>query len=88
MYINLELSPEFLSAVRGAVKAEIDEFKRVLTVDLDLKLLTLDEVAEFMQISKPQVRKYMQLGLPHFQEGQIIRFQKSEVIEWTRKTSI
>lgn len=85
MHLNLEFSPEFLSVIREAVRIEVESvYSRQMETNLK-QLLTIGEVAEFMQVSVNSVRHFMNIGLPHFKEGQVIRFIKSDVIEWTKK---
>jgi hypothetical protein len=85
--VKIELPTEFVSVMREIVRTEIlcaaDQFTDIG----DNQLMTVSDVAKFMQISISTVRQFMILGLPHFQEGQVIRFLKSDVINWTRNNS-
>lgn len=84
MIIKLEESPEFLDAVRTAIRLELSAIKNEIKKEQESTIMTLKEVAEFLQVSTQTIKQYMRLGIPHFQEGQVIRFLKSDVIEWIK----
>lgn len=84
MRLNLEMPEEFISAIRQAVREEVESTVARLLENSD-QLMTIKDVAEFMQVSVSTVRQFMLLGLTYFQEGQVIRFLKSDVIAWVAK---
>lgn len=85
MRMNLEMPEEFISAIREAVRAEVEIAVSKLTTNEDVQLMTVSNVAEFMQVSVSTVRQFMSQGLPYFQEGQVIRILKSDIMAWLRK---
>lgn len=53
---------------------------------LDKEILTADEVAELLQVSKVtlwKLRKYR--GLPSFKVGREVRFFKHELLQWIQE---
>ncbi|MNW45650.1 Helix-turn-helix domain protein [compost metagenome] len=85
MIIKLEDSPDFMNAIREAFRIELNNVKEEIQSDYDNHTMTLNDVAEFMQVSTQTVKQYMKDGMPHFQNGHVIRFLKSDVVKWIRK---
>lgn len=82
--IKIDISQEFADLIRQIMREELNNFKDMLMGRNDETLMTLKETAEFMKVSTQTVRMYMRLGMPYFQEGQVIRFLKSDVIKWVK----
>ncbi|CAM4407746.1 putative XRE-type DNA-binding protein [Paenibacillus endophyticus] len=87
MQINLEPSPDFLTAIREAVREEVTSMM-ASTNSLDTQLMTTEDVAAFMQVSLSTVRLFARQGMPHFQEGYVIRFLKSDIICWMKNNAV
>jgi predicted XRE-type DNA-binding protein len=83
--INIELSSEFLNEVREAVREELE--KVIISSNIQDEMMTINGVSEFIQVSVPTVRKFMNNGLPFFQEENVVRFFKSDVILWAKKNA-
>lgn len=82
MLIQIEPSSDFFTAIREAIREEV--MKMVTANSVDTQLMTVENAAEFMQVSVLTIRKFMRQGLPHFQSGQVIRFLRSDIIEWMK----
>lgn len=82
MLIQIEPSSEFFTAIREAIRQEV--MQMVTASSVDTQLMTTENAAEFMQVSISTIRQYMRQGLPHFQSGQVIRFLRSDIIEWMK----
>jgi|GEM_PF-1214311 len=51
-------------------------------------VMTVNEVAEYLKVSIPTVRKMItNKEIPYFKNGQIIRFKRSDINEWLRNNS-
>lgn len=48
------------------------------------KVMTLDEVAEFLDCSKPTVKKLINAGLPYFKVGSNYRFFLHEIVNYLK----
>lgn len=84
MLIQIEPSSEFFIAIREAIREEVMQMAAANSIDT--QLMTTENAAEFMQVSVSTIRLFMRQGLPHFQSGQVIRFLRSDIIEWMKKT--
>jgi excisionase family DNA binding protein len=82
MLIQIEPSSDFFTAIRDAIREEVMQV--VTASNVDTQLMTTDNAAEFMQVSVQTIRQFMRQGLPHFQSGQVIRFLRSDIIEWMK----
>jgi len=45
-------------------------------------LLTIDQVAAFLNVSPKTVRRLMQRGLPSVRVGRLVRFAERDVLRW------
>ncbi len=52
------------------------------------KVLTLDELAEFLDCSKPTVKKLMNAGMPYFKVGSNYRFFLHEIVNYFKTNKI
>lgn len=53
-------------------------------LEMDL-LLTLDEAAEYLRVSKSSIYKKVAVkGIPHFRCGRLIRFKAAELEKWVQ----
>ena len=56
------------------------------TLEKEERLLTLDEVAEFLHINPMTVYAWVKDGkIPAFKIGKVWRFKKTEIDEWLKK---
>jgi len=52
------------------------------------KLLTTDEVADFLNVTPACVRKWVHLGfIPTVKLGRVVRFERSAIEEWVKAKS-
>ena len=49
------------------------------------KLLTTEELCEYLQVNEQTLGRLRRKGLPYFKIGGAVRFDVNEVLEWTRK---
>ena len=55
-------------------------------LEKDKRLLTLDEVAEFLHVNPMTVYSWVRDGkIPAFKIGKVWRFRKTEIDEWLKK---
>lgn len=56
------------------------------TLEKEERLLTIDEVAEFLHINPMTVYAWVKDGkIPAFKIGKVWRFKKTEIDEWLKK---
>jgi len=84
MQIQLEPSPDFIDAIRAAVREEVTTMLATSS-NMDSQLMTVADTAEFMQVSAQTVRHFLNKGLPHFKSHQVIRLLKSDVVAWMKE---
>jgi len=46
------------------------------------QLMTIDQVAAFLNVSPKTVRRLMQRGLPSVRVGRLVRFAERDVLRW------
>lgn len=57
-----------------------------ITLEKEKRLLTIDEVAEFLHMNPMTVYSWVKDGkIPAFKIGKVWRFRKSEIDEWLKK---
>jgi len=57
-----------------------------ISLEKEERLLTLDEVAEFLHINPMTVYAWVKDGkIPAFKIGKVWRFKKTEIDEWLKK---
>ncbi|MCX5719986.1 MAG: helix-turn-helix domain-containing protein [Nitrospirae bacterium] len=57
-----------------------------ITLEKEERLLTIDEVAEFLHVNPMTVYVWVKDGkIPAFKIGKVWRFRKSEIDNWLRK---
>ena len=60
--------------------------KKIITKHIDERLLTIDEVANFLNINPMTIYSWVREGkIPAFKIGKVWRFQKSEIDKWLKK---
>jgi PTS system nitrogen regulatory IIA component len=60
--------------------------KKVTTLYKEERLLTIDEVAEFLHINPMTVYAWVKEGkIPAFKIGKVWRFRKTEIDKWLKK---
>lgn len=50
----------------------------------DMKFLTVEDVAEMLQVTRTTIYNLKKQGLPFIKLGKNIRFDKEDVIDWVR----
>ena len=50
----------------------------------DIKFLTVEDVAEMLQVTRTTIYNLKKQGLPFIKLGKNIRFDQDEVIDWVR----
>ncbi len=85
----------FVPVIRTAILMLVDYFEcqtqqgsplphRQEPKQIDERLMTIKEAAEFLQVTENAIRKWVSEGrLKARRVGQDIRFLKSEILEWT-----
>jgi len=53
----------------------------------DIKFLTVEDVAEMLQVTRTTIYNLKKRGLPFIKLGKNIRFDEAEVVEWVRSNS-
>ncbi|MBR0597225.1 helix-turn-helix domain-containing protein [Sinanaerobacter chloroacetimidivorans] len=53
----------------------------------DVKFLTIDDVAEMLQVTRTTIYNLKKKGLPFIKLGKNIRFNQDEVINWVLTNS-
>lgn len=54
----------------------------------DIKFLTVEDVAEMLQVTRTTIYNLKKKGLPFIKLGKNIRFDQDEVVEWVRSNSM
>ena len=54
----------------------------VLKLGSDVKFLTIEDVAEMLQVTRTTIYNLKKKGLPFIKLGKNIRFNQDEVIDW------
>lgn len=50
----------------------------------DIKFLTVEDVAEMLQVTRTTIYNLKKKGLPFIKLGKNIRFDQEEVVEWVK----
>ena len=53
-------------------------------MDSDIKFLTVEDVAEMLQVTRTTIYNLKKQGLPFIKLGKNIRFDQDEVVDWVR----
>jgi len=60
--------------------------EKEITLEKEKRLLTIDEVAEFLHMNPMTVYSWVKDGkIPAFKIGKVWRFRKTEIDEWLKK---
>lgn len=54
----------------------------------ELKYLTIDQVAEMLQVTRMTIYNLQNKGLPFIKLGKSVRFDKEDVIEWMNNKKV
>ena len=54
----------------------------------DIKFLTVEDVAEMLQVTRTTIYNLKKKGLPFIKLGKNIRFDQEEVVEWVKSNSM
>ena len=52
----------------------------------DIKFLTVEQVAEMLQVTRTTIYNLKKKGLPFIKLGKNIRFDQDEVVDWVKTT--
>ncbi len=87
IFLNGVKLSDFLNAVRFIVKDELQ--KNSSLDDLGSSLLTIDEAAEFLNLSKPTLyRLVSERNIPHSKKGKRLYFSKERLTEWVESGEV
>lgn len=89
MNIIVELPKETILVVRDDLKAVLKELllEHQMANQGD-PVLTIKETAALLKVSIPTVRNLISnQEIPYFQRGQVIRFNRTDVLEWMRSNT-
>lgn len=50
----------------------------------DIKYLTIEDVAEMLQVTRSTIYNFKKKGLPFIKIGKTVRFDQEEVIDWIK----
>lgn len=53
----------------------------------DIKFLTVEDVAEMLQVTRTTIYNLKKKGMPFIKLGKNIRFDQDEVVNWVRSNS-
>lgn len=66
--------------LKSVMRELIDEIQTEENCD---EVLRISEAAILMKVSVPTVRSLVERNdIPHFKRGQVIRFRRSDILEW------
>ena len=54
----------------------------------DIKFLTVEDVAEMLQVTRTTIYNLKKKGLPFIKLGKNIRFDEEAVIEWVKSNTV
>lgn len=54
----------------------------------ELKYLTIEQVAEMLQVTRMTIYNLQNKGLPFIKLGKSVRFDKDDVIEWVNSKKV
>lgn len=54
----------------------------------DIKFLTVEDVAEMLQVTRTTIYNLKKKGLPFIKLGKNIRFDQDEVVEWVKSNTM
>jgi excisionase family DNA binding protein len=54
----------------------------------EVKFLTIEQVAEMLQVTKMTIYNFQKKGLPFIKLGKNVRFDKEDVIEWVNSNKV
>jgi excisionase family DNA binding protein len=57
-------------------------------VSSELKYLTIEQVAEMLQVTRMTIYNLQNKGLPFIKLGKSVRFDKDDVIEWVNSKKV
>lgn len=53
----------------------------------DVKYLTIEDVAEMLQVTRGTIYNFKKKGLPFIKIGKTLRFDQEEVIDWVKSNN-
>lgn len=54
----------------------------------EVKFLTIEQVAEMLQVTKMTIYNFQKKGLPFIKLGKNVRFDRDDVIEWVNSKKV
>lgn len=54
----------------------------------DIKFLTVEDVAEMLQVTRTTIYNLKKKGLPFIKLGKNIRFDQEQVVEWVKSNTM
>lgn len=58
------------------------------TMGSDIKFLTVEDVAEMLQVTRTTIYNLKKKGLPFIKLGKNIRFDEEAVVEWVKSNTV
>jgi excisionase family DNA binding protein len=62
--------------------------KEVFRVSSEIKFLTIEDMAEMLQVTRTTIYNLKKKGLPFIKLGKNVRFVQDEVIEWVKSQKV
>jgi excisionase family DNA binding protein len=89
MKVELGIPPELVTAIAQAVTEELKPLIASRKVEAQDDILTPEQLAEYLQVSKQWVYERVSLGeIPHTKVGKYLRFRKTAIEKWIESQSI
>jgi excisionase family DNA binding protein len=87
--ITFELPKESLLMTKQDLKEVLGEMIDEVKSEMDNNaIMTIKETANYLKVSVPTVRSLIgNKEIPFFQKGQVIRINRSHLVEWLRNNS-
>jgi excisionase family DNA binding protein len=57
-------------------------------VSSEVKFLTIEQVAEMLQVTRMTIYNLQKKGLPFIKLGKNVRFDKDDIIEWVNSNKV
>jgi len=54
----------------------------------EMKFLTIEQVAEMLQVTRATIYKLQKKGLPFIKLGRNVRYDKDDVIDWAKSKKV
>ena len=86
MSLKVEVPTDIMVISKSDLRIVLDEMMNSIQSEKGCDdILTIAEVATYMKVSVPTVRKLIdQNEIPCFKRGQVIRFNRYHILEWLK----